>query len=90
MLGNVEFLSVLEEADLGHARLLVSALQIEPTNDLLAYRCRSAEVPCAVLVVDLSLAENLLGMDVDYMIVPKVDGIKSQLKELERRGYLGS
>ncbi|MFM1944712.1 MAG: hypothetical protein RI897_3694 [Verrucomicrobiota bacterium] len=90
LLGNVEFLSVLEEADLGHARLLVSALQIEPTNDLLAYRCRSAGVPCAVLVVDLSLAENLLGMDVDYMIVPKVDGIKSQLKELERRGYLGS
>jgi Kef-type K+ transport system membrane component KefB len=88
--GNVEYLSLLEEADLPHARLLVSALQIESTNDLLAYRCRRFEVPCAILVVDLSLAENLLEMDVDYMMVPKVDGIKLQLRELERRGFLHS
>lgn len=86
--GNVEYLSVLEEADLPRARLLISALQIEPTNDLLAYRCRSFDIPCAILVVDLSLAENLLEMDVDYMIVPKVDGIKLQLQELEKRGFL--
>jgi Kef-type K+ transport system membrane component KefB len=86
--GNVEYLSLLEEADLPRARLLISALQIEPTNDLLAYRCRSFDVPCAILVVDLSLAENLLEMDVDYMMVPKVDGIKLQLRELEQRGFL--
>jgi len=86
--GNVEYLSVLEEADLPQARLLISALQIEPTNDLLAYRCHSFDVPCAILVVDLSLAENLLDMDVDYMMVPKVDGIKLQLRELEKRGFL--
>ena len=42
----------------------------------------------ARLSVDLSLAENLLEMDVDYMMVPKVDGIKLQLRELEQRGFL--
>jgi Kef-type K+ transport system membrane component KefB len=88
LLGNVEYLSLLEEADLSRARLLVSALQIEATNDLLAYRCRTADVPCAILVVDLSLTDNLLEMDVDYLMVPKVDGIKLQLRELEKRGFL--
>jgi Kef-type K+ transport system membrane component KefB len=90
MLGNVEYLPVLEEAGLPRARLLVSTLQIEETNDLLAYRCRSFGVPCAIHVVDLSQTDNLLEMDVDYLIIPKVDGVKLMNRELARRGYLAS
>jgi len=90
MLGDVEYLSVLEEAELPHARLLVSALRIEPTNDLLAFRCRQAGVPCSIQAVDLSSTDNLLEMDVKYLMIPKVDGIKLQNRELRSRGYLTS
>jgi Trk K+ transport system NAD-binding subunit len=88
MLGDVEYFSVLEEAELPHARLLVSALRIEPTNDLLAYRCKQAGVPCSIQVVDLSVTDNLLEMDVKYLMIPKVDGIKLQNRELKERGLL--
>ena len=87
-LGNVEFEEVLAEARLTDARLLVSALRIEPTNDLLAFRCQEAGIPCAILVVDLSVVDNLLESDVKYLMIPKVDGIKLQRSELQRLGFL--
>ena len=88
MLGDVEYQSVLEEAELSEARLLVSALRIEPINDLLAYRCRQAGVPCSIQAVDLASTDSLLEMDVKYLMIPKVDGIKLQTRELQRRGFL--
>lgn len=86
--GNVEYLSLLEEAGLQDAKLLVSALRIETTNDLLAFHCRQAGVPCSIQVVDLYVTDNLLEMDVSYLMIPKVDGIKLQTTELIERGYL--
>ncbi len=86
LLGSVGYLSVLEEAGYQRAKLLVSALQIEEVNDLLAYRCKSAGIPCAIHVVDLSVVENLLDLEADYLMVSKVDGVKAQLamlKEME-------
>lgn len=88
MLGNVEYLPVLEEAGISQAKLLVSALRIEPTNDLLAYRCQSAGIPCGIHVVDLSVVDNLLAMDVDYLMIPKIDGIKLQSRMLREQGTL--
>ena len=88
MLGNVDYLQVMEEAGLLHARLLVTALRIEETNDLLAYYCRSFGVPCAIHVMDLSQTDNLLEMDADYLMIPKVDGVKLMNRELERMGFL--
>jgi Kef-type K+ transport system membrane component KefB len=88
MLGNVEYLAVLEEAGLPAAKLLVAALRIEETNDLLAYRCHSFDVPCAIHVVDLSQTENLLQMDAGYLMIPKVDGVKLMNRELARMGFL--
>jgi len=90
MVGDVEYQSVLEEAELSQARLLVSALRIEPINDLLAYRCRQAGVPCSIQAVDLSSTDSLLEMDVKYLMIPKVDGIKLQTRELQRRGFLNA
>jgi hypothetical protein len=90
LVGNVEFLSVLEEAGLEHAKLLVTALQIEATNDLLAYRCRTHGVRCAAHVIDLEETENLLEMDASYLMIPKVDGVKLQTRELQRLGFLSS
>jgi Kef-type K+ transport system membrane component KefB len=88
--GSVEYLSVLKDAGIDRARLLVSALRIEETNDLLAYRCQSAGIPSAVHVVDLSVVDNLLDLGTDYMMIPKVDGVKAQLKILREMKILKS
>lgn len=82
LLGSVDYLSVLQEAGYEKAKLIVSALQIEETNDLLAYRGKSVGVPCAIHVVDLSVVDNLLQLEVDYLMVSKVDGVKAQLRAL--------
>jgi len=88
LLGSVGYLSVLEEAGYERAKLIVSALQIEETNDLLAYRAKSVGVPCAIHVVDLSVVENLLDLETDYLMVSKVDGVKAQLRKLKEMGVL--
>lgn len=88
LLGSVGYLSVLEEAGYMRAKLVVSALQIEETNDLLAYRCKSVGVPCAIHVVDLSVVDNLLELETDYLMVSKVDGVKAQLRKLKEMGVL--
>jgi TrkA-N domain/Sodium/hydrogen exchanger family len=88
LLGSVGYLSVLEEAGYQRAKLLVSALQIEEVNDLLAYRCKSAGIPCAIHVVDLSVVDNLLDLEADYLMVSKVDGVKAQLAILRKMEVL--
>ncbi|MEI6071494.1 MAG: cation:proton antiporter [Verrucomicrobiae bacterium] len=87
--GNIEYRAVLEEQGFAHAKLVVSALQIEDTNDLLAYRCKEAGVPCCIHAVDLSVMENLLAHDVAYFMLPKVDAVKYQSALLRERGLLG-
>ena len=82
--------AMLEEAGLKHARMLITALQIEETNDLLAYRCREAGIPCAANVMDLSATENLIAMDTQFLLVPKVDGVAAQSKELKKLGLTSS
>ncbi len=88
MIGDAEAWAVLEEASLDHARLLVSTLHIEPTNDLLAFRCHQAGVPAAIHAVDLNYIHHLLDMDVAHLMVPKVDGVKRQRRHLREAGIL--
>jgi hypothetical protein len=54
----------------------------------MAFRCRSHGVPYAVHVIDLEQTDNLLEMDASYLMIPKVDGVKLQTRELRRRGFL--
>lgn len=88
LMGTAENYSLLQEAGLARAKLLISALQIEEANDLLAYRCKELGVPCSIHAVDLSVVDNLLEMDTTYLMIPKVDGIKVQNRELRRRGFV--
>jgi hypothetical protein len=88
LLGSVGYLSVLQEAGFSRAKLIVSALQIEEMNDLLAYRAKSVDVPCAIHVVDFSVVDNLLDLETDYLIVSKVDGVKAQLAKLREMEVL--
>ncbi|NIP92082.1 MAG: hypothetical protein GWO24_00815 [Akkermansiaceae bacterium] len=88
LLGDAESAALLQDAGLEKAKLLVSTLHIEPANDLLAFRCRHAGVPCSIHVVDLTAVDNLLEMDVRYLIAPKADGIRFQNKALQSLGFL--
>jgi Kef-type K+ transport system membrane component KefB len=88
LLGNVEYPSVLDEAHLAGAKLLVSALQIEDTNNLLAYRCREAGVASSIHVFDSSVAGPLREIGIAYPIVSKNSGTRRILAELEARGVL--
>ena len=78
-IGSVEYESAIEEIGLSRARLVISALQIEDTNHLLAYRCRSAGVPCAIHAFDISVVEDLLDLDTAYMFMPAFDAVREQL-----------
>lgn len=88
LIGNVEYQSVVEEIGLRKARMVVSALQIEDTNHLLAYRCRSAGVPCAIHAFDVSVVADLLDLDTAYLLMPAVDGVVEQRSILEKEGIL--
>jgi len=88
MLGDAESLAVLTEARLDKARLLISTLHIEPTNDLLAFRCKQAGVAAAIHAPDLDYIGHLLEMDTAFLMVPKVDGVKRQLKVLQELDLL--
>lgn len=90
LLGSSEFFDVLLDAGLPNAKLLISALRIEEANELLAFRARQFDVPCCIHAVDVSVAENLLDLDVDYLMMSKVDGIKGQNRYLREQGVLPS
>lgn len=90
MLGNVEYLSVLEEAGFDQAELVVSALQIEDINHLLAHQCRSRGIPCAIHAFDLSVIDDLVELDVNYLMYPRVEGMKAQNEKLKQLGFLPS
>ena len=88
--GDAETPAVLKEAGLEKAKLLVSTMHIESTNDLLAFRCRVSGIPAAIHAVNLKDVANLLEMEVAFMMSAKVDGIQLQNAELKARGMIRS
>ncbi|MDA9589647.1 cation:proton antiporter [Opitutales bacterium] len=86
LIGNVEYQSVVEEIGLREAKIVVSALQIEDTNHMLAYRCRSAGVPCAIHAFDVSVVDDLLDLDTTYLMMPAADGVVQQRKLMQQEG----
>jgi len=88
--GDAASAAVLHEANLDGARLLVSALQIETANNLIAYRCREAGIPCAIHAFDRSVAADLAELGVDFLIQSKTTGTKQIVRELGARGVLAS
>lgn len=84
LIGNVEDFSVREDADLALAKMVISALQIEDTNMILAWHCKECGVPFVVNAFDLSLIPDLLDLDSAYLMTPAVDGLKMQEEILEK------
>jgi Kef-type K+ transport system membrane component KefB len=89
LLGNAEYPAVLEEAGLDNARLLVSALQIEATNNLLAYRARDAGIPVSIHAFDQSVLAGLERLGADHLIRSKNVGIRRIADKLREMGVLG-
>jgi Kef-type K+ transport system membrane component KefB len=88
LLGNVDYESVLEEAYFSRAKLVVSALQIEDTNNMLAYRCRRAGIPSSIHAFDQSVVDELRSIGVNHLMVSKNDGVKRIAEHLASAGIL--
>ncbi|MFW5904974.1 MAG: cation:proton antiporter, partial [bacterium] len=87
--GDVERLDVLEEANLAGARLLVSALQIEDTNKLLAHQAQKAGVPSSIHAFNPSVEEELAAAGASHLMDPKHEGARRFASHLRELGVLG-
>jgi len=90
LLGNAEYTSVLEEAGLRKARLLVSALQIEDANRLLAYRARAAGVPAVIDAFDEYMERALDELGVAHLMNSRGAGVRTIVNELRKEGVFGA
>lgn len=88
LIGNFDYASVQEAAGLADARLVVSALQIEDANTLIAYRCRQHGIPCAIHGFDQSLLGDLAELNIDFILTPKLDGVIQQREMLKEKGLI--
>lgn len=88
LLGSIDDSSVLDEAHFTAARLVISALQIEDSNNLLTYRCRSAGIPVSIHAFDPSLIDELRELGADHIMVPKHDGTRELALRLREAGVL--
>lgn len=89
MLGNIEYQSVIEDAALARAKLGISALHIDETNQLFAYHCRTLGVPTAIHAFDRSVFEELRRLGVDYLIDPKAQGSTELATRIYEQGVVG-
>ncbi len=82
MLGNAVYKSVLDAANLGKAKLLISTLHIDDTNRLLAYRGKTEGVPTAIHAFDDSVVAALEELEVRRLIEPRRDGVEREWRSL--------
>jgi Kef-type K+ transport system membrane component KefB len=88
MVANTEYPSALEDANLSKAKLLVSALQIEEANNLLAYQARRAGVPSSIHAFDPVLIRELRENGATHLMVSKHDGIRQVAEALRAAGII--
>jgi Kef-type K+ transport system membrane component KefB len=88
LLADADQPDVLERAGLRRAALLVSTLQIEDANKLLAHRARAAGVPASIHAFDSSLVPELEAIGVAHLMVSKHEGIRQLAAELRRNGVM--
>lgn len=88
VLGNAGDDVVLEEANISEAKLLISALQIEDANSLLAYRCQRRGVPVSIHAFDPALIDDLEHIGVDHIMFSKHDGVRQVAAALRNAGVM--
>ncbi len=90
LIGDVQHASVLEDAGLEHARLLVSALQIDDPNRLLAYRARDAGVPAVIHATDEVMERELEELGVEHLLHSRDAGVQRIVEELRSAGVFST
>jgi Kef-type K+ transport system membrane component KefB len=85
MVGNVEYLSLLQEAGLPDAALVISTLRIEATNRMLMFHCRQWGVPAVIHAFDRSVIAGLRALGPDYLIEPKAEAARALAAMLRDR-----
>lgn len=89
LLGNTDDLAVLEAAGIREAKLVVSALQIEDANNLLAYRCRTMGIRSAIHAFDRSVVEDLREIGATHLMDSKMAGTRRLTEALQAEGVYG-
>jgi Kef-type K+ transport system membrane component KefB len=88
LVGNTEYPAVLDHANLSRAKLLVSALNIEDANNLLAYQARRAGVPSSIHAFDPILIGELRENGATHLMISKHDGIRQVAEALREQGVI--
>jgi Kef-type K+ transport system membrane component KefB len=88
LLGDAQYQSVILEAAVTEARLLISTLRIEETNNILAFRCREMGVPCAIHAFDRSVIDDLRELDTNHLMQSKRDVVRRLYETLRHEGVL--
>ena len=89
LMGNTDDLAVLESAGIRRARLVVSALQIEDANNLLAYRCRTLGVPSSIHAFDVAVVADLKEIGATHLVDSKTSGTRRLSEALREEGIYG-
>lgn len=89
LIGNTDDLAVLESAGIQRARLVVSALQIEDANNLLAYRCRTLGVPSSIHAFDVAVVSDLREIGATHLVDSKTAGTRRLSQALREEGVYG-
>lgn len=85
VVGNVEYSSVLEEAGFDRARLVVSSLQIEDVNRLIAFRAEWAGVPAVIHAFEGSGGPSL-DTSVLHLLDSREAGVQRMAEDLKSEG----
>jgi Trk K+ transport system NAD-binding subunit len=88
LLGDAEDPATMEHAGLERALMVVTTLRIAGTNELMAYLCRQAGVPCVVHAFDGSLVEPLRSLGVEYLLDSKKFTAQAMIERLRETGVL--
>jgi len=86
LMGNAEYASVLDEAALDRARLLVSALHIEETNNLLTHRARYRGIPVSVHAFETAHVPELQALGATHLMVARDLGAERLLAAVQKHG----
>ena len=88
LIGDVDYISVLHDAQVSKAKLAITTLKIEDVNRLFVYRCRTLGVPVAVHVFDRSVRRGAEALEPQYIIDSKVAADKQIETLLAEMGVL--
>lgn len=81
--GDVSHSMVIEAARFESAQLVVSALNIEEINNLLAFKANQANVPCSIHAFDHSVRHDLKVLNTDHMLNSQQAGANRILSALQ-------